>query len=123
MSSLPDQLELTGTSEAIAVIREEIGCAARCDAKVLISGESGVGKEVVARMIHAASARRHHPLVTVNCAALTDSLLETELFGHVRGSFTGAIRDRSGAFEAANRGTVFLDEIGEMTPRIICRAN
>jgi transcriptional regulator with GAF, ATPase, and Fis domain len=118
MSSLPDQLELTGPSEAIAVVREEIGCASRCDAKVLISGESGVGKEVVARMIHAASARRHHPLVTVNCAALTDSLLETELFGHVRGSFTGAIRDRSGAFEAANRGTVFLDEIGEMTPRM-----
>ncbi len=69
-------------------------------------------------MIHAASRRRQHPIVTVNCAALTDSLLETELFGHMRGSFTGAIRDRSGALELANRGTVFLDEIGEMTPRM-----
>jgi len=118
MLTAASQVELTGATQAIDAVREEIQSAARCDAKVLISGESGVGKDVVARMIHAASARRHHPIVTVNCAALTDSLLETELFGHMRGSFTGAIRDRAGALELANRGTVFLDEIGEMTPRM-----
>ncbi len=118
MLTAASQVGLTGTTQAINAVREEIQSAARCDAKVLISGESGVGKDVVARLIHAASARRHYPIVTVNCAALTDSLLETELFGHMRGSFTGAIRDRAGALELANRGTVFLDEIGEMTPRM-----
>ena len=90
----------------------------RCDAKVLVTGESGVGKEIVARLIHAGSERRHNPLVTVNCAALTESLLETELFGHVRGSFTGAYRDRTGVLEQAHRGTIFMDEIGETTPRM-----
>ena len=110
--------ELVGTSPAITVLREEILLAARCDAKVLITGESGAGKEVVARLIHDGSARRRSPLVTVNCAALSDTLLETELFGHVRGSFTGAYRDRSGVFEQAHRGTVFMDEIGETTPRM-----
>ncbi len=118
MLTAASQVRLTGTTQAIEAVREEIQSAARCDAKVLIRGESGVGKDVVARLIHAASARRYHPIVTVNCAALTDSLLETELFGHMRGSFTGAIRDRAGALELANRGTVFLDEIGEMTPRM-----
>ena len=113
-----DVTELVGVSPAIIALREEILHAARCDAKVLITGESGVGKEVVARLIHDASARRRSPLVTVNCAALTDTLLETELFGHVRGSFTGAYRDRSGVFEQAHRGTVFMDEIGETTPRM-----
>jgi transcriptional regulator with PAS, ATPase and Fis domain len=92
--------------------------ASRCDAKVLITGESGVGKEVVARLIHGSSRRNRVPLVTVNCAALTETLLETELFGHVRGSFTGAVRDRTGVLEQANHGTVFMDEIGETTPRM-----
>jgi transcriptional regulator with PAS, ATPase and Fis domain len=109
---------LVGTSPAITLLRDEILLAARCDAKVLITGESGAGKEVVARLIHESSARRRSSLVTVNCAALSDTLLETELFGHVRGSFTGAYRDRSGAFEQAHRGTVFMDEIGETTPRM-----
>jgi transcriptional regulator with PAS, ATPase and Fis domain len=110
--------DLVGVSPAISALREEILHAARCDAKVLVTGESGSGKEIVARLIHDGSARRRSPLVTVNCAALTDTLLETELFGHVRGSFTGAYRDRSGVFEQAHRGTVFMDEIGETTPRM-----
>ncbi len=109
---------LLGETPAVQALHEEITYASRCDAKVLVTGESGVGKEVVARLIHANSARRRAPLITVNCAALTDTLLETELFGHVRGSFTGAYRDRSGALELANRGTVFMDEIGETSPRM-----
>lgn len=118
MPAAPAPLQLIGASPAIKIVREEIEYAARCDAKVLITGESGVGKEVVARLIHAGSLRRHSELVTVNCAALTETLLETELFGHVRGSFTGAFRDRAGVLEQANRGTVFMDEIGETTPRM-----
>jgi transcriptional regulator with PAS, ATPase and Fis domain len=113
-----DLIALIGSSSAVETVRQEIHYAARSDAKVLITGESGVGKEIVARLIHGNSARRRAPLVTVNCAALTDSLLESELFGHVRGSFTGAYRDKPGVFELANRGTVFMDEIGETTPRM-----
>jgi transcriptional regulator with PAS, ATPase and Fis domain len=109
---------LLGETAAVQSLHEEIAYASRCDAKVLVTGESGVGKEVVARLIHANSARSRAPLITVNCAALTDTLLETELFGHVRGSFTGAYRDRSGALELANRGTLFMDEIGETSPRM-----
>src|SRR5690349_17679603 len=108
---------LLGETTAIRALNEEITYASRCDAKVLVTGESGVGKEVVARLIHANSARRRAPLITVNCAALSDTLLETELFGHVRGSFTGAYRDRQGALELAHRGTVFMDEVGETSPR------
>jgi two-component system response regulator HydG len=111
-------LKLVGESPAILALQEEIHYAARCDAKVLITGESGAGKEVVARLIHAASMRSRSSLVTVNCAALSETLLETELFGHVRGSFTGAYRDRLGVFEQAHRGTVFMDEIGETSPRM-----
>jgi transcriptional regulator with PAS, ATPase and Fis domain len=109
---------LVGTSSAVQTLHEEIHYASRCDAKVLITGESGAGKEIVARLIHEGSARRKSALITVNCAALTETLLETELFGHVRGSFTGAHRDRTGVFETANRGTVFMDEIGETSPRM-----
>jgi two-component system response regulator HydG len=110
--------KLVGTSPAVVTLQEEIFYAARCDAKVLITGESGAGKEIVARLIHAASPRNRAALITVNCAALTETLLETELFGHVRGSFTGAYRDRLGAFEQAHRGTVFMDEVGETSPRM-----
>ncbi len=110
--------KLVGTSPSIITLQEEIFYAARCDAKVLITGESGAGKEIVARLIHAGSPRSRSALVTVNCAALSETLLETELFGHVRGSFTGAYRDRLGAFEQANRGSVFMDEIGETSPRM-----
>jgi transcriptional regulator with PAS, ATPase and Fis domain len=109
---------LVGVSPAIGRLRREVADAAGCDAKVLITGESGVGKEVVADLIHGGSARASQRLVAVNCAAVTETLLETELFGHVRGAFTDAHRDRLGMLEVAHRGTVFLDEIGEMSPRM-----
>jgi transcriptional regulator with GAF, ATPase, and Fis domain len=109
---------MIGRSEALRTIETDIDCAARSDAKVLITGETGVGKEVVARLIHERSARSHAPLVAVNCAGLPDSLLESELFGHGRGSFTGAYRDKAGLLEMAPNGTVFLDEVGEMSVRM-----
>lgn len=114
-SIMMQTFDLIGASPPIRALREEIAAAARSDAKVLLTGESGAGKEVVARLIHAQSSRRGAPLVTINCAGLPETLLETELFGHVRGSFTGAYRDKAGLLELANRGTVFMDEIGEMT--------
>lgn len=110
--------ELIGRSPAIRLVEEEAGYAARSDAKVLLTGESGVGKEVVARLIHRESARRNATFVTINCAGVPDTLLESELFGHERGSFTGAYRDKPGLLETADRGTVFLDEVGEMSVRM-----
>ena len=107
--------EFIGASSATRVIREEIEYASRSDAKVLITGESGVGKEVVAQLVHQQSRRRSAPLVTINCAGVPDTLLASELFGHVRGSFTDAHRDKPGWLEQANRGTIFLDEVGEMS--------
>jgi len=109
---------LIGTSAAARHLDLEISDAARSDAKVLLTGESGVGKEVVARLIHQQSRRRGVKLVALNCAAVPDSLLESELFGHVRGSFTGAYRDKPGLLELANSGTIFLDEIGETSLRM-----
>jgi DNA-binding NtrC family response regulator len=111
-------LAMLGVSAAIRSIEEEIEYAARSGAKVLITGESGVGKEVVARLIHSRGTRRAAPLVPINCAGIPDSLLESELFGHVKGSFTDAHRDKAGWLERAQGGTVFLDEIGEMSLRM-----
>ncbi|HXE80777.1 MAG TPA: sigma-54 dependent transcriptional regulator [Vicinamibacterales bacterium] len=110
--------ELVGESEPIRELRAEILRVSASDAKVLVTGESGVGKELVAHAIHRHSRRAPHPFVAVNCAGLSETLLESELFGHTRGSFTGAYRDKAGKLEIANRGTLFLDEIGEMTPRM-----
>jgi transcriptional regulator with PAS, ATPase and Fis domain len=110
--------QLIGTSAAIAELTAEIDRVAGSDAKVLITGESGVGKELVAHSLHQRSARAQKPMIAMNCAGLPETLLESELFGHVKGSFTGAYRDKHGKLELANGGTVFLDEIGEMTLRM-----
>lgn len=113
-----DGLLLLGNSPAMTQLRSHIQTAAASDAKVLITGETGVGKEVVARMIHAGGRRRTHSFVAINCAGIPDDLLESELFGHVKGSFTGAYRDKPGQAAAAHRGTLFLDELGEMSQRM-----
>ncbi|MCX4240655.1 sigma-54-dependent transcriptional regulator [Paraliomyxa miuraensis] len=109
---------LLGTSDAIADIRELIARVGPSDATVLLLGESGTGKEVAARCIHAQSSRASHPFVAINCGALPPELLESELFGHKRGSFTGALRDKDGLFHAADGGTLFLDEIGDAPPSV-----
>ena len=109
---------LVGSSAATRALDGDITAASRSDAKVLITGESGVGKDVASRLIHGRSTRSRQTLVTINCAGLPDTLLETELFGHVKGSFTDAHRDRPGLLQVANRGTIFLDEVGEMSLRM-----
>ena len=106
--------QVLAASPAMRAVCEEAQLASRSDLAVLITGETGTGKEVVARAIHAGSARAERPLIYVNCAALPESIAESELFGHVRGSFTGAIDNRAGKFEIADHGTLFLDEIGEL---------
>ena len=109
---------LTGHSPEISALQQEVERVARSDAKVLITGESGVGKEIVARGIHQLGPRASHVFAPVNCAGLPETLLESELFGHVKGSFTGAYRDKPGKLETAHLGSVFLDEVGEMTLRM-----
>lgn len=106
--------EIVGQSEPILKIIKQIDVVAPTDASVLIHGESGTGKELIARAIHQASRRSSHPLIRVNCAAIPAELFESEFFGHIRGAFTGAVRDRVGRFELADGGTLFLDEIGEI---------
>jgi transcriptional regulator with PAS, ATPase and Fis domain len=118
MTRITDTPPLIGVSREMNELRHAILRAAQTDAKVLITGESGTGKEVVARHVYAASHRSGGPFITVNCGSLAETLLESELFGHVRGSFTGAHRDKPGKLELADHGTVFLDEIGETTPRM-----
>jgi PAS domain S-box-containing protein len=106
--------EIVGNSPAILKIIEKIKVVASTDANVMIYGESGTGKELIARAIHQSSHRKQHPLIRVNCAAIPSELFESEFFGHVKGAFTGAVRDRAGRFELADQGTLFLDEIGEI---------
>jgi two-component system NtrC family response regulator len=110
--------DLIGKSRAISQVRELIEKVAGTKATVLVTGESGTGKELVARAIHAHSPRRDKPLISVNCSALAETLLESELFGHERGAFTGATSQRKGRFEIADGGTLFLDEVGEMSPAV-----
>jgi len=109
---------LIGKSQAMRKVFTAIIAAASSNATVLVQGESGTGKELVAGAIHYHSERKDKPLITVNCSALSESLLESELFGHVKGAYTGAMRDRVGRFEEAQGGTIFLDEIGELSPFI-----
>src|SRR5438034_11078384 len=108
--------DLVGPSDAMRAVQKTIGLVADTDATVLIAGETGTGKELVASAIHRYGRRASGPFVAVNCAAIPAELLESELFGHVRGAFTGAVAERSGAFRDADRGTLFLDEIGDMDP-------
>ncbi len=108
---------LIGNSESMRAIARLISEVATSDVTVLIEGESGTGKEIVARSIHLQSARRDHPFISVNCAALAEQLLEAELFGHVKGAFTGAVATKPGRFQLANGGTLFLDEIGDLSPK------
>jgi len=105
-------------SEAMQEVLELAARVAPIDTTVLVYGESGTGKEFIVRMIHEQSPRAGAPFVSINCAALTETLLESELFGHVRGAFTGAVRDKAGLFEVASNGTLFLDEIGEVAPTV-----
>src|SRR5210317_598546 len=107
--------EMIGDSGAIDKIKEIIDKVAPTDARVLITGDNGTGKELVAHWLHQKSDRSQKPMVEVNCAAIPSELIESELFGHMKGSFTGASKDRAGKFEAANGGTIFLDEVGDMS--------
>ena len=107
-------LDLIGSSPKFQALLTEVARVAPVDSAVLIQGETGTGKEVIARAIHAASPRRHQRFVALNCAAIPSALLESELFGHERGAFTGACTQTMGRFQMANGGTLFLDEIGDM---------
>lgn len=113
-AAAPRARSLIGRSPALRELQKQIGLVAGSDLPVLIQGETGVGKELVAEALHAASSRAARPMISLNCAALPDTLVESELFGHVRGAFTGAVGERPGKFELANGGTLFLDEVGEL---------
>src|SRR5438046_1044806 len=108
--------EIVGASPAIRAVLEMVARVGRTRSTVLIQGETGTGKELIARAIHAASPRADRPFVTVDCSALTEGVLESELVGHVKGAFTGAVMDKRGLFETAHDGTCFLDEVGEISP-------
>ncbi len=110
--------QIIGSSRIMEHLQREIALVAASDFTVMVLGETGVGKELVVRAIHAASARKDGPLLYLNCAALPETLAETELFGHIKGAFTGASKDRAGKFELADKGTLFLDEVGELFPSI-----
>lgn len=110
-----DRNQMIGDSEGCVRVRELINKVAPTDARVLITGDNGTGKEIVARLLHEQSNRKDKPMVEVNCAAIPSELIESELFGHMKGSFTGAVKDRAGKFEQAEGGTLFLDEIGDLS--------
>jgi two-component system response regulator HydG len=114
----PDTPTIIGKSEAMKALLEMLTMVAPSDATVLIAGESGTGKELIARSLHVNSPRKDHPMVVVNCAAITETLLESELFGYEKGAFTGAHKRREGRFKQADRGTIFLDEIAETSPNM-----
>ena len=105
-----------GESEAVKKVKQTISKIAASEATILILGESGTGKELAAKSIHAASLRNPHPFVAINCGAIPENLMESELFGHEKGAFTGAVERKIGKFQLANNGTLFLDEIGELPP-------
>lgn len=106
--------DIVGGSSRLRKVMQQVQLVAPTDATVLITGESGTGKELIARAIHEKSARRERPLVKLNCSAVPEGLFESEFFGHVKGAFTGALKDKPGRFELADGGTLFLDEIGEV---------
>jgi Nif-specific regulatory protein len=108
---------LVGHSQALGRITKQIEPIGRSNASVLVRGESGTGKELLAEALHKLSTRRHMPLVKVNCGAMVEELLLSELFGHEKGAFTGALKERKGRFEMADGGTIFLDEIGDISPK------
>jgi DNA-binding NtrC family response regulator len=116
--SLENVENLVGNSESMRKVLKEIESVSQSNSSVIITGESGTGKELVARAIHANSTRKFFPLVSVHCGALTESLLESELFGHEKGAFTGAVYNRKGRFEMADSGTIFLDEIATISPKM-----
>lgn len=109
---------MIGKSAVMQEVFRRLRLAAQSEVTVFVSGESGTGKELAARAIHALSDRNDHPFIAINCSAIPETLLESELFGHVKGSFTGAVRDKSGMIQTANGGTLFLDEIGDLSPLI-----
>ncbi|HCA57135.1 MAG TPA: Fis family transcriptional regulator, partial [Blastocatellia bacterium] len=115
---LADEYVMVGESVAMRALRKQISIVAPSDGRVLISGESGTGKELVARAIHSQSKRRAAPFVEINSAAIPEDLVESELFGHVKGAFSGALANKKGKFEIADGATLFLDEIGDMSPRV-----
>jgi two-component system, NtrC family, nitrogen regulation response regulator NtrX len=115
-SSIFQELEIVGKSPKVISLKEELAKAAASQSRVIIYGESGTGKELVARALHSASDRRNNNFIEVNCAAIPNELIESELFGHEKGSFTGAFERKKGKFELADEGTLFLDEIGDMSP-------
>ncbi len=118
MTTLVDVEDIVGKSDALRKVLDQVERVAASNSSVIITGESGTGKELVARAIHSNSGRKYFPLITVHCGALTESLLESELFGHEKGAFTGAAFNRKGRFEMADGGTIFLDEIGTISPKM-----
>src|SRR5207247_1513867 len=114
---LGQHYEVVGQSVPMKALRQQLELAAPTNGRVLVYGESGTGKELVAHALHLMSLREEEPFVEVNCAAIPEELIESELFGHVKGSFTGAVDDKTGKFKQADAGTLFLDEIGDMSLR------